>query len=130
MVHRPGALGAASTGAGGEDDRLRRAEGFGQRVGVSALNVQQHRVGPDGGDVVALFGAADDRVHGVPGVGELRCGQQSDLAVAADYDNSLLISHSQHNTAQLTLFQQPHERLSPCYRVITLVDDGDDAIRR
>ena len=73
---------------GGPDDRVGAGKGPGELGDVSLLDGQDQWGGADGDDVVGLIRVADEGDDLVAGLHEQRCGQQRDLAVASDHDDT------------------------------------------
>nr|AOH35874.1 hypothetical protein BGP89_05470 [Luteimonas sp. JM171] len=94
VIHGVGALRIAASGACRKHDGVRPIEGFGQRLDPRRLDVQHHRIGAGSADRVRLARIADDRVHRITGLPQLRRRQQRHLAVAADDHNAFLVAHA------------------------------------
>ena len=86
-----GARRVATTGSGGEDDRVVADQQIGQRVRVELLDIGDHWAAVPGHasrDVVGVVGVAEDRSHLVAALGEDAGQLQCDLAVATDDDDA------------------------------------------
>ena len=73
---------------GGPDDRVGAGEGLGELGDVGLLDGQDQWDSASGGDVVCLIGVADEGDDLVTGLHEQRGGQQRDLAVASDHNDT------------------------------------------